>query len=452
MAYPPLHNVSTVWRSLAFVPLLAIGVSGSAFGGAFSSFDPRSMALGGCGVAIPSPANAPIFNPALLSVYRDGEQFQLDLPVLGGRAFDPDDFVEALDAFQANAPASRLDTNISSFNQHLANGDYNSPQDATMAADLRSLADDSLRLNHALAQLDRRRVGAEFGAGLVMVVPGKRVGMALSMVGGAALSGIVYYRDNANLSTLSGELNAYADQVDPAVTAAAPASSTYIDPQTGEVRFTSSTDLASEVSFLGMAVVEMGISLAREVTVGQHKVAIGITPKSLRVVVFDYQQGVEQAETSAINDHYADYRAYNLDLGISAEHREGWRSGLVLKNLRRLSFESPDDPSRQVKIQPQLRIGLSRQTSGALLAADVDITTSEASGIADRSRYLSLGGEFRVGSWWRLRGGYRVNMALNKRSIYSFGVGFSPPAFHLDLAMAGNQDEVGVSGQLGIHF
>ena len=59
--------------------------SSAAFAIPFGSFDTRSMAMGGAGVAVGGPDAAPLFNPALLSVSKDEDDFALILPTIGIR-------------------------------------------------------------------------------------------------------------------------------------------------------------------------------------------------------------------------------------------------------------------------------------------------------------------------------------------------------------------------------
>ena len=64
-----------------------------------SGFDPRSMGMGGTGVAVANPATAPFFNPAVLSI-EERERFSIDFPTLGARVYDPENFRDGLNAFQ----------------------------------------------------------------------------------------------------------------------------------------------------------------------------------------------------------------------------------------------------------------------------------------------------------------------------------------------------------------
>ncbi|MFU8838515.1 MAG: plasmid transfer protein, partial [Thiohalomonadaceae bacterium] len=61
----------------------------------FNSYDPRSMAMGGAGVAVGNAGTASMFNPALLAASHDKDRFAILIPVAGARAFDPDDFSDA---------------------------------------------------------------------------------------------------------------------------------------------------------------------------------------------------------------------------------------------------------------------------------------------------------------------------------------------------------------------
>ena len=54
--------------------------------------------------------------------------------------------------------------------------------------------------------------------------------------------------------------------------------------------------------------------------------------------------------------------------------------------------------------------------------------------------------------WGQLRAGYRANLSNSDRSVTSAGIGFSPFGVHVDLAVAGNDNEVGIAAQVGFRF
>ena len=64
-------NKKSLWLGLS----LLIGSLGAAQAMPFGTFDPRSMAMGGTGVASDTSANAAFFNPALLATANKDEDF-----------------------------------------------------------------------------------------------------------------------------------------------------------------------------------------------------------------------------------------------------------------------------------------------------------------------------------------------------------------------------------------
>ena len=65
---------------------------------------------------------------------------------------------------------------------------------------------------------------------------------------------------------------------------------------------------------------------------------------------------------------------------------------------------------------------------------------------------IALGGELNAFGWAQIRAGYRVDMVDSARNITSLGLGLSPFGVHVDLAVAGNANEVGASFQLGFRY
>ena len=55
----------------------------------FASFDPRSMAMGGTGVAVGDPSTAPFFNPAMLTASDPSKKYSIEFPIIGATLYDP---------------------------------------------------------------------------------------------------------------------------------------------------------------------------------------------------------------------------------------------------------------------------------------------------------------------------------------------------------------------------
>ena len=106
-----------------------------------------------------------------------------------------------------------------------------------------------------------------------------------------------------------------------------------------------------------------------------------------------------------------------------------------------------------LKLRPQVRVGASYENKWSTVVLDVDVTRNNPVGLEEKSQYIALGGELNAWNWAQLRAGYRVDVANNKRSIASLGLGLSPfGVVHADLAVAGNKDELGASLQFGFRF
>jgi len=147
----------------------------------FNSFDPKSMAMGGAGVAVANPATAPLFNPALLSVANKSDDFALELPIFGVRVFDPDDFTDAVDDFD-DTVMDTLDAEISNYNG--APG----ASGPTVAA-INSVNNEILTLSDKPFQF-------EGGAGIVLAIPGEKFGIAFTASGSANFSGVLQYEES----------------------------------------------------------------------------------------------------------------------------------------------------------------------------------------------------------------------------------------------------------------
>lgn len=456
--------------------LAALLVTSATLAVPFNSFDPKSMAMGGAGVAVANPATAPLFNPALLSIADKEDDFALELPIIGVRVFDPDDFVDAVDDFDDTVMDS-LDASISNFD---------AIRNANVIADTRVAIDTVITdinvLNTEVLNLSDRPFQFEGGAGIVLAIPGEKFGMAFSASGSANFSGNFLYEDADTVTTLTADLNLLNDcyaalqnnaSFDFGSCISTATLSDFIDisdPSNPVIDFTASSDVAnpsdikSTVQVVGVVLTEIGLTFSREMDIAGTEVAVGLTPKYVSVTIFDYEVSADIADTDNIdgNDFSADYSDFNLDVGIAMNHKNGWRSGLVIKNLFAQDYAAMNrDPDtgietatgRIVSIKPQLRVGASHTNSWSTVSVDLDLTKNKGLGLAnDDSRYLAIGAEFNAFDWAQIRLGYRANTVNSDRNVISAGVGVSPFGVHIDLGVAGNSDEIGVSFQMGYRF
>lgn len=415
----------------------------------FNSFDPRSMAMGGAGVAVGDAAMAPFFNPALLGVTKDEDDFSVVLPIIGVRVFDPEDFHTSVDNFQQGNYVNRLQASINAFNL------------APSTPGATAIATDTTTLNTQLATLDGKPIQAEFGVATVIGIPSKKYGGAFFASGSGALGGVVNYRDNQTLTDLTSVATQVAACSGNAVCLGDVATNNPTYFNAGGFTFTTA-NLQSKTNIRGVAKAETGISLAREFTSREQSLVIGFSPKIVKVLMFDVVTDVNTNATLTGDDYRAEYTNFNFDLGIAKNHKNGWRSGFVVKNVIPYSYDFKRAPTAgatpvptgvKMELKPQARVGVSHSNTWSTVALDMDITRNDPAGLEDKSQYIALGGELDAFGWAQIRAGYRADIVNNARNVASLGLGLALfKVVHIDIAAAGNKNEMGASFQFGAHF
>lgn len=440
----------------------------------FSGFDPRSMAMGGVGVAVGSAETAPIFNPALLSAGDPKERFALAMPI-GVRVTDQDKLFKSVDDFQKGNYVNDFNTKSNAYNL--------TPNVTNLNAVVNSMSTMSTQLN----TMSNKTIGVDAGGALVIAVPRKNVGWAFYANAALASGGVFDYKDDAQIQAWKNATNGSTGIVtncfnattgapvppvfnagtgtwgmgaacDAAITSnAAYYSIDNTTPGSPKVKqvFNPSTNLQSTVSFRGATLGELGLSLSHEFQLGG--LAVGVTPKLVNAQLIDYQSNVNNSSTSTPNgaDYIAKYNMFNLDLGVAKSYQNGWRTGFVIKNLvpYSLEFKNKDIPTgNKLDLKPQARVGGSFQGKWGTIALDADLTRNDPAGVGKASQFVAIGGELDIYKLLQLRVGYRADLANNDNSVASVGAGLNVFGLHTDLAVAGNQNQVGASIQLGLHF
>lgn len=429
----------------------------------FTSFDPRSMAMGGAGVAVGNAGTAPLFNPALLSAGREGERFAMEIPIVGARFYDPDDFIDTLDAFQDSTVVDDLDFAINTFNN---NGN---------TANLSNVTNAARDLDGELIKLGGKPLQGDLGAAVVMAGTGKNLAWAVTGGVTATFGGIINYRDSGTINTFTGELDNLAACIDSGNPGDASCNEDnfgeyvildQINPSNSEIQFNAGdssggSDLQSSVDVRGLILQEFGISFAREVELSGHRFAVGVTPKYVKATMIDYTANVDSSDEDDFDgDNYSkEYSHFNLDVGVAKDYANGWRTGLVIRNLISQTYDGYNTVNgvevatgNSIKTSPQVRLGVSHQQELYTVAADLDLTENDPVGYEGESRYLALGAELNAWDWAQLRVGYRANLSDSERNVMSAGIGLSPFGVHLDLAVARNSSETGGSLQFGFRF
>lgn len=419
----------------------------------FLSLDPASMAMGGTGVAVARPNTAMFFNPALLSLTRDEDDFAIELPIIGARIYDPGELEDQLDRTQL--AIDRLDLSI----QDVEN-------DPTVAGRFSAVATDTTALNTSLQGIDNQPLEAELGVGIAIGIPSKKFAFGLHLNGGAVVQFVTHYADANVLNALAADAQAIENCRDAGVDcAASPPNLTLItvdnaeNPTTANVLFDTNNDFNSTADLRGLAFSEIGIAVARDF--GAY--TVGVTPKYVKIKTFDYQAAVDDADSSDANneDFIKSAGTFNFDIGV-AQARERWRFGAVIKDVLTKEFDTaqkelltPEAYSARggaITMKPRARVGASYDIDWAVVAADFDLTQNDSVGSDGTSQLLALGAELDAWRFFQLRLGYRADLQNNERSVASGGIGVSIFGVHLDAAVAANNNEIGAAAQFGFRF
>lgn len=455
---PGMLGVSRVLRLCCLLLLISPQLSGQA------GLDPRSMAMGGTGVAVANPATAAFFNPAVLSI-EERRRFSLEFPIIGVRFSDPDDLFGQLDAYQDQGLAHALQKSI---------GDVNAIPSET---NISTVIDDLGNLNAALADLGGRAIGAELLAGgstgysgqdsadqfrwQVYVLDGARLGGRISYRDGDYLSGFLAAVDQVDFDNLSNNTPAQLDGLASYLTYT-------VDGVTGEVIGVELLVPETQSSLDHITAIRKEIGVAISTRIGD--LAVGVTPKFTRLELFDYSVSNETASEGGFNsdDYISNYEDFNIDVGIAQKLDNGWTVGLAARNLiaheyagHRLVLADESDPmsgvmtptGNSLDLTPTVHLGAGRQEEWWTVAVDLDLIAQE--GLLPqlpRDQFLSAGIEVDLAGWGQLRGGYRLNLDDSGRNVASAGIGVSPFGLHVDIALAGNQNEFGGAVQLGFRF
>ena len=444
---PEINGVSRVLCLCCLLLLISPQLSGQA------GLDPRSMAMGGTGVAVANPATAAFFNPAVLSI-EERRRFSLEFPIIGVRFSDPDDLFGQLDAYQDLFVT--LESSIDGFNE-------NTESIGTVISYLGNL-------NAALADLGGRAIGAELLAGGSTGFSGQdsanQFRWQVYVLDGARLGGRISYRDG---DYFSGFLAA-VEQVDfdnPANNTQEQLDllSNYVDYTPDGVGGVAEVELLvpeTQSSLDHITAIRKEIGVAISTRIGD--LAVGVTPKFTRLELFDYSVSNETASESGFNsdDYISNYEDFNLDVGIAQQLDNGWTVGLAARNLIAHEYAGHRlDPmsgvmtptGNSLDLTPTVHLGAGRQEEWWTVAVDLDLIAQE--GLLPqlpRDQFLAAGVEVDLAGWGQLRGGYRLNLDDSGRNVASAGIGVSPFGLHVDIALAGNQNEFGGAVQLGFRF
>lgn len=412
----------------------------------FGVFDPRSLAMGGIGVSSATSQNASFFNPALLSAAQKNDDFSLEIPILAARIADADKLRDDIDNLDATGTA--LSDAVSQFNV---------AQNPTTA---QAVANALTNFGNVLNTVNNKTLDAGLFAGTLVAIPSRTLGFAAHLTARADF-GVRFTYDSADatyLNTFVTAVNQYVgsgggNQALLILGYNGVGFCTDVSPLDGQCDAGSLTNpnpnLASRVRLQGVLIEETGISLASRFD-SLGGVSIGVTPKSMRIYTLDYSVGPQTPDID-LDLGRREYTDTNLDIGAAMDYSNGYKTGLVIKNVQSKSYETV--LGNKIELKPQIRLGASRHNDWSIVGVDLDVTKNDPVGfLGKQSQFAAIGAEFNLISLLQLRLGYRHDLAGNYDGMYSIGVGFSPLGIHLDVGLAGNDNEVAAGLQFGLSF
>lgn len=367
-------------------------------------YEARNAGMGGVGTASSNYLAAGWANPALLTRCRADDDFGLILPTIGTTAYDKDGLVDDIESFADEY--DRLEA---------AGGGSQADRDA--------LAD-------RLAALDNRQVTATLGLGAMFALPSQEFGFALHAKTYADLQSFVDV-DPADVNALRNP---------------------------GQL-----PSLLSQARVVGVAVTEVGVSLATAFGEGAERIAVGITPKHQRVDSYNYAVIANSFDAGNFDDdqYTDDDSAFNVDVGVAWEPGAGFTLGVHGRNLVGQTYRTVDTLARSYvyDINPTAVVGAAWTTGALTLTGDFDVMPADrfqtSGGLGDDdTRLVRLGGEFDVAGWLQLRAGYQTDLEDTLDDAVSLGLGLAPFGIvRLDLAGTYVDDNsFGAVAQLGLTF
>ena len=403
----------------------------------FGTYDPRSLAMGGTGVASAEASNAVFHNPAILAQYEyyedEGRTSVFILPTITARVSDT---VQEVADFREQDYDGQLSSAIADFNA--SNGS---------AASAQAVLDASVNLQDGLSQVSSGPVVADGNVAFVIAIPSLKQG-------GAFLFNQRFVGDGHVTKTPEDEalLNAYVDTMQFLLTGQNPPSQEVIDSiiDDNNQLIDQTGNFTSTASASGLSLTELGVSMASQFSIFKRNFALGITPKFVKAETY----ATESTATNELEENRDIYNRWDItaDVGMAKSINKTWNVGLTVKNI--IPLEYTTNTNTTINLDPMLRAGVAYKPRWGTLAFDLDLTENAAVGSGDKTQYSMFGIEWDF-KWGKLRGGYNYNFSASsavKKGLFSGGIQLSPFGMLLDLAYADNGVERAAGLQTGFQF
>ncbi len=209
----------------------------------------------------------------------------------------------------------------------------------------------------------------------------------------------------------------------------------------------------SIIETVGLSIVEAGVSYTSSTSfrfAGLGDVKWGVTGKMLTGVAHQIEQPVETASVNGFSTEGVTSQGITFDVGFLKEWGRDWAAGIALKNIYPVNLSLADGGS--YRYGPHARVGVTRIGYRHRIAIDVDLLKSKALGIYDSTQMISLGVDYDIGGYLKLRAGVNYDLQGTLLETYSGGVSINSQYFQITLALIGHSGSInglGIQSTIG---
>jgi len=416
------------------------------------TYDTRSLALGGTGVAISNTRNAAFLNPAALAEQQD--RFAWELPIISARLVDEKNLQSDVDSLKTTA--NGLTAALTNFRNAQATLQANPTVANVTAAQASATAAGTAlnKFNSSISVVGGKALTGGALAGTMLAIPSKRFAFALTLDARVELGAQFNYAaaDQATVLNLSTALTACG--------AASTATAATVCQAAASGVGTNGTisGLQSQLVARGVVAKDLGITMAHRFD-SLANTDIGITPKFTQLRTYDVVSSAQSGNgiTSSSASSENTRSIFNFDIGVAKSLAKSGdadvKAGLVVKDV--LSHTVKTVLNNDITIKPRATAGVGYTSKLLSYGMDLDLLSNKPmiTGFGSQSQFLRLGAEFDAWRWAQVRVGYRHDMKGNYKNLPSVGLGFSPFGLHMDVSYAAaGQTEKAASVQLGLNF
>ncbi|WP_087022558.1 conjugal transfer protein TraF [Thaumasiovibrio subtropicus] len=227
------------------------------------------------------------------------------------------------------------------------------------------------------------------------------------------------------------------------------------------------TNVRSSATILAVNVMDVGMAMAKPVSIGGRSYLVGFAPKFQRVTTYNFTDSLDDFDPQDFDDpqYETEETTFNVDFGVA--YVEGpYRMGFAIKNLIPNDYETAatnpaftelNGRKFTYKIEPRLTTGFGFVSKFYTLGVDVDLMKSKrfASDLFEaETQFASVGMEFDAFRQAQVRAGVKHDLQGNIDTVFTAGLGLSPFGIvNFDLgASYGGKGKYGGSMQLALMF